>query len=110
MNGGLRRVICRLPLWPINDESRDGPYINDYAAAPSHHLLTDDLAAVPNTVKIDPHNLVPLLRGDLQRGPMDASPSIVDQNIHRPESRRHSLQHPVHIFPICDIQRCLLYT
>jgi hypothetical protein len=63
----------------------------DSQAHHADHLLAEDLAAVPDADHVDPHDLVPLVLGHLERWPMNACAGVVDEHVDPSQFRRDLL-------------------
>lgn len=48
------------------------------------HVASEDLAAAPEPVDVDVHDLIPFVLGDVERGTVDARPRVVDEDVDAP--------------------------
>jgi hypothetical protein len=55
-------------------------------------------------VHVDVEDVVPLFGRYLDRGPVVADAGVVDQDVHRPETLRHLLYHPVHLRAVGNVE------
>jgi hypothetical protein len=49
-------------------------------------------------------DVVPLFQRYLGGRPVVTDPSVVDQDVYRPETLRHRLEHPVHLSRVGDVE------
>jgi hypothetical protein len=59
---------------------------------------------VPEPVDVYIEDVVPLLKRNLGGRPVVTDASVVDQDVYRPETFRHTLEHPVRLRGVGDVE------
>src|SRR5690606_35809175 len=104
---GLRRRVVGLAL--VAHESYDARHVDDAAAAAAHHAACDGPDRVEGASQVRVQDPVPVLVAQADQEVVLRDPRIVDEHIHRPQVRFHSLDQGIdgsglaHIAPVTPV-------
>lgn len=95
-NSGLAGTIGGTVV--IADYSVLRSYVDDFARLLPDHVTPNSLCTKKDTFQIHTENAIPLLFGDLQCGPGDINPSVVNEDIDLSEMFEAFVDHSLNAF------------